>query len=288
LKQLKHAATLAPPEASRLSSFYQADAARTLHRGKTLHHVNRTIRAELSLIRAALSDPTLPTLTPISHLVNRTPLGTAYSDSSLLAAGDYSPELQFWWYLKWPDSVRTRTIKHLKNNDNGLLIDINVLEYAAIIITYLACYHAISHSPPDGGADPYPVVLIRTNNSSCEAWARKGARVSLASCALGSLQASLLIRNPVGARFSHILTTENVVMDLLSRIPSELSLLTEFPLIYQTQKGLNGCQRFLPSAELTSCIMDALLQGVCTDPIALNKRLLAAPGRTTSLPGALA
>jgi hypothetical protein len=138
LKQIKHAAALAPTDASRLSSFYQADAARTLHRAQQLHHINRTLRAELGLIRAALADPTLPTSTPISHLVDRTPLGTAYSDSSLLAAGGYSPVLRFWWYLEWPDSIRRRTLKYVKNNKDGILIDINVLEYAAIIITYLA------------------------------------------------------------------------------------------------------------------------------------------------------
>ena len=285
LKQIKHAASLPVTQATRLTSFYQADSARTLHHAKIKHYINRTLRAELHLIRAALNDNSIPTSSPISHLINRTPLGMAFSDSSLKAAGGYSPNLGFWWYLAWPQSIRSRTLKHKSNNADGQLIDINVLEYAAIVITYIACYHAIKTQPPDRGADPHPVVHLLTDNSSSEAWTHKGARVSLAGRAIGRLQATLMISNPVGFRISHIPSKENVIADALSRSPSESSLLTDFPSLGQTRKELNGCRRFLPNAELISCIMEALLKGVCTDPIALNRRLLTDPGRTTSLSG---
>ena len=288
LKQIKQAPSLPPLQASLLTSFYQAESARALHHSTTRHFINRTLRAELGLIRDALNDPTIPTSSPISHLIDRTPLGTAFSDSSLLAAGGYSSDLQFWWFLEWPASVRSRTLKYLKNNSTGNLIDINVLEYAAIIITFLACYYSITLRPPDLGADPHPVVLIHTDNSSSEAWAQKGSRVSFAGRALGRLQAALLMRNPVGLRNSHISTSENVVADTLSRFSSINELLTSFPTLLQTQKELIGCRQFHPSAELISCIMDALLQGVCINPIALSKRLLMEPGRITSSPGALA
>ncbi len=286
LKQIKHSASLPAPQAARLSSFYQADSARSLHHARTRHHFNRTLRAELHLIRAALTHDSVPTSSPISHLVNRTPLGVAFSDSSLLAAGGYSPSLRFWWYLSWPHPIRLRTLKHINNNADGQLIDINVLEYAAIIINYIACYHAIRTRPPDGGSDPHPIVLLLTDNSSSEAWAHKGARVSFAGRALGRLQAALMIANPVGFRTSHVPSKENVVADTLSRFPSESSLLTDFSPLCKTQKELSGCYRFHPNAELISCIMDALLKGVCIDPIALNKRLLTDPGRTISSPGA--
>jgi hypothetical protein len=134
LKQIKHAAALAPSQASKLSSFYQAESARAIHYAKTRHFINRTLRAKLNLLRAVLCDDTIPTACPISHLINRTSGGVAFSDSSLLAAGGYSRDLKFWWYLEWPLSVRERTLRHVKNNTNGTLIDINVLEYATLII----------------------------------------------------------------------------------------------------------------------------------------------------------
>ena len=125
-----------------------------------MHHVNRTLQAELHLIQAALCDPTIPTSSPISHLIDLTPSGVAYSDSSLSAAGGYLSDLSFWWYLEWPQSIRSRTLQHVKYNKDGSLIDINVLEYAAIIITYLASFHAVTHHPPGQGCDPHPVVLF--------------------------------------------------------------------------------------------------------------------------------
>ncbi|KAL3779516.1 hypothetical protein HJC23_011152 [Cyclotella cryptica] len=247
LKQIKQAPSLPPLQASLLASFYQAESARALHHSTTRHFISRTLRAELGLICDALNDPTIPTSSPISHLIDRTPLGTAFSDSSLLAAGGYSSDLQFWWFLEWPPSVRSRTLKYLKNNSTGNLIDINVLEYAAIIITFLASYYSIAHRPPDLGADPHPVVLIRTDNSSSEAWAQKGSRVSFSGRALGRLQAALLMRNPVGLRTSHISTSENVVADTLSRFSNINELLTSFPTLLQTQKELIGCRQFHPT-----------------------------------------
>jgi hypothetical protein len=177
-------------------------------------------------------------------------------------------------------------LKHITNNADGQLIDINVLEYAAIIINYIACHHVIRTRPPDGGADPHPIVLLLTDNSSSEAWAHKGARVSFAGRALRRLQAALMIANPVGYCTSHVPSKENVVADTLSRLPSESSLNTDFPYLCKTQKELSGCYQFHPKLELISCIMDALLKGICIDPIALNKPLLTDPGRTTSSPGA--
>ena len=234
LKHIKQSRSLPPLQAARLSSFYQADSARALHHAPIRHYFNRTLRAELNLIREAMGDPTIPTSSPISHLINRTPLGTAFCDSSLLAAGGYSQELRFWWYLAWPNSIRQRTLKYIKNNNSGDLIDINVLEYAAILITYLASYHSITQHPPDHGADPHLVVLIRSDNSSSEAWAQKGSHVSFAGRALGRLQASLLMRNPVGLRTSHVSTSENVVADTLSRFSSESDLISSLPPLLQT------------------------------------------------------
>jgi hypothetical protein len=131
-------------------------------------------------------------------------------------------------------------------------------------------------------SDTHPVVLLHFNNFSSEAWARTGAHVSFAGRVLGCLHASLLICNPVRTRVSHIPSSENVVVDTLSHVPSKSALLATFPSLVQTLKELNGCHQFLANVELISCIMDALLQGVCTDSIALNRQLLMDPRKIIS------
>jgi hypothetical protein len=87
LKQITQAATLPSSQASRLSSFYQAESAHALHYAKTRHFINWTLRAELNLICAVLGNCSIPTTCPISHLIDRTPGGVAFSDSSLCATG---------------------------------------------------------------------------------------------------------------------------------------------------------------------------------------------------------
>ena len=78
---------------------------------------------------------------PIAHLVPRTPCAVIRGDSSLLTAGSYSADLGFWWYLEWPQAVRDRTIRHVTNNKTNRFISINTLEYAAILINYLAAFY---------------------------------------------------------------------------------------------------------------------------------------------------
>jgi hypothetical protein len=51
--------------------------------------------------------------------------------------GGFCPKLKVWWYFEWPESIRHRTLKYIKNNQSGLLIDINVLEYAGILVMFL-------------------------------------------------------------------------------------------------------------------------------------------------------
>lgn len=110
----------------------------------------------------------MPSATPLSlPLVQLATLfnaplsgGGGFSDLILLAAGSYLSDLCFWWYLEWPVSVTAHTLKHIKDNKHGQLININVLDYATILINCLACYHAITYNPPDQGADPHPVVLL--------------------------------------------------------------------------------------------------------------------------------
>jgi hypothetical protein len=115
--------------------------------------------------------------------------------------------------------------------------------------------------------DPHPMVLISGDNTVSESWAKKASKHSPVWRALGRIQCGLMINNPVGLLTNHIPTEENVVADDISRVESKLALAHEFPRLCQAHPALSGCQRFLPSSDLVSCIMDALLRSECREPV---------------------
>jgi len=143
-------------EATASSTYAQSESAKQVHACPRKHYINRTLKEELSLIRKALSSKHLNLRTPIAHLVRRDPSAEAWSDSCLYAAGGYSATMKFWWYIEWPKEVRDYTLIYVRNNKDGQLISINVLEYAALLINYAAAYHFF-HNNPDK-SDSFPMV----------------------------------------------------------------------------------------------------------------------------------
>jgi hypothetical protein len=271
----------------RIRTFYQAETARKIHKSKQQFNINKTLRAELAIILRVLTDPSITLECPIAHLITREPYAHGYSDSSLRAAGGYCASLNVWWYLEWSDDIRRRTLLHTKNNNSGNFIDINVLEYAGVLVTFVACYHRLMERRALE-QDPHPMVLISDDNKVSESWSKKASKHSPIGRALGRLQCGTMIDNPVGLLTEHISSEENVVADKISRVENELALTHEFPRLCQEHPVLSGCQRFLPSSDLVSCIMDALLRSECREPVNLSRQLLRCPGRITSSHGATA
>ena len=265
--------------------YHLALKARAIHRQKKAHGINTTLRRELRLIRRVLGSDEFPKSTPISHLIPRVPIATAYGDSSLDAAGGFCPELGFWWYIEWPDDIRKRTLRYVKNKNSGNLIDINVLEYATLIITNVIATLRV-RSLGLLCTDPYPHVLYRGDNTCSESWSIKGAKHSPGGRALGRLQAALMVNNPVHFPVEHISTKANVVADKISRTLREQDILTSISCIQQEHPELAGCQRFHLSSEQVSCLMETLLQADCKDPVKLSRQLLIDPERTTTSSGA--
>jgi hypothetical protein len=111
---------------------------RTIHKSKKTHFLNATAKEELRLIRLVLSSENVSLRTPFAHLVSRDPTAKAWGDSSLDAAGGFSIQCSFWWYLEWSPEIRNGTLRFHRNNADGKLISINVLEYASVIINYAA------------------------------------------------------------------------------------------------------------------------------------------------------
>ena len=262
-------------------AFHQANMARHVHLRPDAHNINKTLRRELHLIRRVLKDDSISKNTPISHLIPRVPIAVAYGDSSLHAAGGFCPILGFWWYIEWPTTVRRRTLRFIKNNKRGDLIDINILEYATNIITYVIAYHRIQDLELLK-QDPCPHMLYYGDNTASEAWATKGGRHSPGARALGRLQSALMVNNPVHFRAEHITTEANVVADKISRILRESLLSHEIPRIQQEHPELAGCRRYHLSSSQLSCLLETLLQAGCLDPIEASRRLLTDRGRIIS------
>jgi hypothetical protein len=76
--------------------------------------------------------------------------------------------LGFWWYIRFPDEVVQHTLQFKTNNDDGMLVLINVLEFVMVIINYCAALHVVRTSPITD--DPHPVILNVTNNFSALSW----------------------------------------------------------------------------------------------------------------------
>lgn len=274
---LKEAKSIVP---TRESTFAQSETARLIHSCPNTHWINTTLREELHLLTAVLSSREVNMRTPIAHLVRRDPSAMAWSDSSLTASGGYSDSMGYWYYYKWPKEIQSQTLIYVRNNKDGNLVSINVLEYAALLINYAAAYHYYINNPDP--SDPYPSVLFYADNSACESWMEKACNSSLIGRALSRLQCAMMINNDVGFHTGHITTKDNVIADRLSRIENESNISHEFTSISQDYPVLAGCKRFLPSAELISHISDAILQKKYLDPLTVSKSIQTNPGRIIS------
>ncbi len=75
------------------------------------------------------------------------PFATTIGDSLLEGAGGFSTTLGFWWHICFPDEVVQHTLGFKTNNDDGMLVLINILEFVMVITTYCAALHIGWTSP---------------------------------------------------------------------------------------------------------------------------------------------
>ncbi len=263
-------------------SFAQSSAARQVHACRQRAFFNKTALEELALIYSALSNDCIPKFSPLAYLIPRDPSGKACGDSCLYAAGGWSVDMRFWWYIKWPDEIVNHTLKYITSNpDKGKLISINVLEYATVLINYCAAILYFKHDNPS--ADPHPTVHIDADNTTAVSWATSGCKRGLAmGRALGRLQCALMLRNTLGLTSDYINTKDNWIADEISRIKRESDSLESFCSLIKRFPQLNGCRRYHPSAALISAITDALLTQKLHDPVALSQQLLNNLGSFTT------
>jgi hypothetical protein len=223
--------------------------------------------------------------TPISHLIPREADRVIEFDSSLVGAGGVSLDMNLVWMISFPPEILART---LRNRGGGSsLIDINQLEFVALLISYAATL--VDLATASAYQPEPPVLLAKGDNTTSLSWLRRQtADRSPAAKALAHIFATLAARGQVSVNTEHIAGVTNVMADFLSRYddwcakhPSPNShnafwqaFLHQFP---QTRQ----CRLFLPSPELLSLLWQALLlNSVPTFDSPAVQRLLTADAST--------
>ncbi len=157
--------------------------------------------------------------TSITHIIPRMPTFASFGDSCLKGARGYSILLGFWWHIPFSKAVKQRTLLHERDNKDGLLISINVLEFVTVFINYCAMLHIVTTTSATN--DPYPVLLNVTNNASALSWMTCACKKSKVSRLLVCFFCSLMINSLLGINSKWISTDDNKIADDILRIKKE-------------------------------------------------------------------
>jgi hypothetical protein len=238
-------------------------AAQLVHHAKFQYNINKTMRQEIEFFREKLlPESGIAWETPIAHIIPRTPTFTSFGDSCLEGAGGYCISLGFWWHIPFPEAVIQRTLKHKKDNKDGLLISINVLEFVTVIINYSAALHFVTTTWATD--DPYPVLLNVTDNASALSWTTGACKKSKVGRLLARFFCSLMINSPLGINSKWISTDDNKITDDISRIRRESAtedspLFFDYSTLTQMYPELIHCSSFMIQPELISLIWEIVL-----------------------------
>ena len=245
--------------------FLQRNIAKAIYSCTAVTYVNKTLRSELKIIKEILSNPLQYNLvTPIAHLVPRTPDFVTYGDACLEAAGGFSEDLDFWWHIEFPPSIKAKTLKNLTVTRRCPLslelVSINLLEFLTEIINFVAV-SILFRADPSLCLQPFPVQLNWTDNQTSKAWIKKAATKTVKGKALQRILCCLMINNPVGLNADYIEGIKNILADRISRLYSNSAIPPSFTSLMQEFPQMKSWNRFLPSQELLSTLYSALLEG---------------------------
>jgi hypothetical protein len=180
-------------------------AAKMVHHAKFEFNTNKTMHQEIDFFRERLlPDSNIKWETPIAHIIPRMPTFTSFGDSCLKGAGGYSTLLGYWWHIPFPKEIMQRTLLHKKDNSDGRLISINVLEFVTVIINYCASLHVVTTTSATN--NPHPVLLNVTDNASALSWTTGACRKPMIGRRLACFFCSLLIGSPLGIKSKWIST----------------------------------------------------------------------------------
>ncbi len=130
------------------TSFAMKHVAKLTHHAYYQYNINKTMRCKIDFFRNKLKpDSGIEWETPIAHLIPRMPFATTIRDSLLEGTGGFSITLGFWWHIHFPDEVGQSTLRFKTNNDDGVLVLINALEFVTVIINYSSLSMLLGHLP---------------------------------------------------------------------------------------------------------------------------------------------
>jgi len=91
-----------------------------------------------------------------------------------------------------------------------------------------------------------------------------------------------VLDNPVGNDIAHVTSEDNDLADRISRFKSNSHSLRGIAPLIQDFPRLRGCERYHPSSQLISSIMDAILRKKLLDPLTVNREALTTPASTST------
>ena len=249
-----------------------------MYHSKKKMFITIELRHEISFLKKLLSENKHSQIwSPIAHLIPRVPTYTSAGDASLRAGGGFSIDLNFWWFFEWPPEIQNLTLDKFQikqQNDHGDLISINLLEFVAFIINYIAANIRLSQlrkEDTQNKLEQYPVILNKCDNVSALKWILKAATASAAGRSLSRLTCSVMRTSPLGLNGEHLAGELNVIADGISRLVTDANSSPNFSLLMQEFPVLQNCYRFIPSAELVFYLTQSLLGELELDPPALKQ-----------------
>jgi hypothetical protein len=181
-------------------------------------------------------------------------------DSSLEGAGGFSIRLGFWWHVHFPDEVVQHTLQFKSNNNYGMLVLINILEFVTVIINYCAALHVVWISPITD--HPHSRILNVTDNSSALSWTLHTCKRSMIGQMLARFFCSLLIHFPLGINSQWIRTIKNKIADNISCLKkqsdTDSSPAFNYTILKQTYPELRHYSFFKIQPELILLIWDTV------------------------------
>ena len=128
--------------------------------------INKTLRDEIKLLTTIFSDSdTYKWEMPIRHLIDTDYDCIVLGDACLERRGAFYEELQFRYFIQWPEEIKKRTLKAKVRYSE--LISINFLEFISIIISCNAIPDAIELLGKLAGT-PHPKAIILADNTAID------------------------------------------------------------------------------------------------------------------------